>query len=795
MRVSGVEAAAASGLRIPYGRRLFATLTEEPRARRITDLLGAFAATVAAVVVSVIAVPPSGADRWIGDHLAVPSSLDVIRDVAVGCFSVWALALAVSAASRRRFGLVRDLALAVIVALGLAVLAAYLAHGDGVSVFRPDHEVWTPTIALALPAAAVYAASPHLSKPARRLGQWLFALAAVALAIGDRPPSTAVSGWLVAVLAAALVHLAFGSSRGRPSLADVRVALERIGVAATPVGAADRQSQGVFLVNATDDLDNPLLVKIYGRDAKDTRLVSGVWRRIWFRDSGTPVFGRVQQVEHEAFLTLFVERAGVLTHQVIAAGSTPQKDALLVLGRRGTLLGDHPEAWTDDTARGVWAMLEKLRRIGVTHGQIDDAHLLVDGQAVGIDDLRGGALSAGDDDLRRDEAQALVATALALDPGRAVALAREALGQERLAATLPFVQAPALTPRQRTEIQTRTFKLDELRSAAAEVAAVDVPALQQLRRVTWRSGLQLVLMVVAVSILANQVAGLDFAALGDQVRGATWWLVVLGAVIAQLPRLAQAVSCLGASPRPLPLKPVYFLQLALAYIGLVVPSSAARIAINVRFFQRQGLTAGSALAVGAIDGFAGFIVEMVLLVGLLVLTPRTLHLNLSAPTGSGLRSMLLILAIVAVVIGIALVFNRRRRRQIVEWVRGLLADGYEAVRGLQSMRRLALLLGGNIASDLFFATSLGTFAWAFDTHVPFMDLVVIVISVSLLAGLLPIPGGVGVVEGGLALGLVGSGMPEEAAFAAVILYRLATYYIPPLWGFLALRWLERNDHL
>ena len=154
--------------------------------------------------------------------------------------------------------------------------------------------------------------------------------------------------------------------------------------------------------------------------------------------------------------------------------------------------------------------------------------------------------------------------------------------------------------------------------------------------------------------------------------------------------------------------------------------------------------------------------------------------------------MLLILVGVAVVVSIVLVLIPRRRRQIVGWVRGLLADGFQAVRGLQSIRRLALLLGGNLASDLLFATSLGTFAWAFDTRVPFMDLIVIIISVSLLSGLLPIPGGIGVVEGGLALGLVSAGMPEEAAFAAVILYRLSTYYVPPLWGFFALRSLERN---
>ena len=38
-------------------------------------------------------------------------------------------------------------------------------------------------------------------------------------------------------------------------------------------------------------------------------------------------------------------------------------------------------------------------------------------------------------------------------------------------------------------------------------------------------------------------------------------------------------------------------------------------------------------------------------------------------------------------------------------------------------------------------------------------------------------------------------MPEEAALAAVLLYRLASFYLPPIWGFVAPRWLQRNRYL
>jgi hypothetical protein len=47
-------------------------------------------------------------------------------------------------------------------------------------------------------------------------------------------------------------------------------------------------------------------------------------------------------------------------------------------------------------------------------------------------------------------------------------------------------------------------------------------------------------------------------------------------------------------------------------------------------------------------------------------------------------------------------------------------------------------------------------------------------------------------EFGLTIGLVSAGMSEEAALAAVLLYRISTFYLPPLWGFFAMLWLQRR---
>jgi uncharacterized membrane protein YbhN (UPF0104 family) len=114
---------------------------------------------------------------------------------------------------------------------------------------------------------------------------------------------------------------------------------------------------------------------------------------------------------------------------------------------------------------------------------------------------------------------------------------------------------------------------------------------------------------------------------------------------------------------------------------------------------------------------------------------------------------------------------------------------------LRGSHKLMLLFGGNLATEILFATALGLFCRGLGYDISLADLLLINIGVSLLASFIPVPGGIGVVEFGLTAGLTSAGMSSEAALAAVFLYRLSTFYLPPIWGFFALRWLERARYL
>ena len=85
-----------------------------------------------------------------------------------------------------------------------------------------------------------------------------------------------------------------------------------------------------------------------------------------------------------------------------------------------------------------------------------------------------------------------------------------------------------------------------------------------------------------------------------------------------------------------------------------------------------------------------------------------------------------------------------------------------------------MLFGGNLGSQVAYALVLGAALHAYGTSLPLMDLIVINSLASLLGGLAPVPGGMGVIEAGLIGGMTAAGVPQSIAVAATFTARLFT---------------------
>jgi uncharacterized membrane protein YbhN (UPF0104 family) len=435
-----------------------------------------------------------------------------------------------------------------------------------------------------------------------------------------------------------------------------------------------------------------------------------------------------------------------------------------------------------------------LHGANVAHRSIDTATLAVVDGELGLVEFGGSTTTPTADQLTTDQAQLLVATAVRVGDEQALAAAERALGREGVASLLPYLQEAALEDRLRTAADDAGIDVDRLRAEAAALTGEEEPKIARLRRVTWRSLVETALLLLAALAILSFATGIDYEQFRESLGDAAWGWIALGLVVAQLPRLTQSITTLGSVAADLRFGPVYAMQLASGYMNLALPSSAARLAVSIRFFQRQGITAAAAVTSGAIDSFAGTVVQGALLGLLLLFSESTLSFDVQGPSH---RTIVVVAIVVGLFVSavVAAVVVRRTRRMVADRLRAWWPEVRVALGALRSSDKLALLLFGSIATEVLFAFTLGIFALGLGTRISLTDLLVINISVSLLATFIPVPGGIGVTELGLTVGLAAAGMSEESALAAVLLYRVSVFYLPPVWGFFALRWLQQRQYL
>jgi uncharacterized membrane protein YbhN (UPF0104 family) len=233
------------------------------------------------------------------------------------------------------------------------------------------------------------------------------------------------------------------------------------------------------------------------------------------------------------------------------------------------------------------------------------------------------------------------------------------------------------------------------------------------------------------------------------------------------------------------------MQFAISYVNLAIPSTAARVAVNVRYFTRVGVPAAGALAIGALDSVSGFVVQIMLLLLLPLVSDAHTDFDFDVTQINGAATIALIAVGAFLLAGLALmVFGRLRA-----WAIKTAKTAARTLRVLKSPSKLVLLFGGNALTQVLFGVAIAATVQGFNEHESVATLVLINTFVSLFAGLLPIPGGIGVAEAGLVWGFTSVGISQPAALAIAIAYRVVSFYLPPVWGYFTYQSLTRRGYL
>jgi uncharacterized protein (TIRG00374 family) len=324
------------------------------------------------------------------------------------------------------------------------------------------------------------------------------------------------------------------------------------------------------------------------------------------------------------------------------------------------------------------------------------------------------------------------------------------------------------------------------------------------------SGL-LVIVVVGVYLLIPKLAGLR-QTWGQLRRGDPLWLALGGALellsIAGYATLFRTVFGRGV-PR---IDWRVSLQIPLAGIAavrLVAAAGAGGVAVTAWALRRAAMSA----EVVACRMVASLVIQYSVYLGAVIVCGLGLWTGLFGGGGSvaiTLVPAVLAAVLVAGILSLALLppdIEQRLERlahrpgaisRLARWLAkapDTLGSGVRTAGDLVRQRRLGLL--GAAAYWGFDVAVLGVCFDAFGLVVP-LGVLVMGYFLGTLGSLLPLPGGVGGVEGGMIGAFVAFGVPARSAVVAVLAYRAISFWLPTLpgiAGYLALRSTVRRWRL
>ncbi len=655
---------------------------------------------------------------------------------------------------------------------------------------------------------------------------------------------TVLIGWTVAYG----TMYALGSPNVRPTGRNLLAGMRRVGFrpvsALVPEEQPDLESDGRgrrFVVTLEDG--PPLDVTVVDREQQAQGFFYRAWRRLSLRGvyQRRSMQSLRQALEQEALLSYAAIAAGANAPKLIATSDLGPDAVMLVYEHTGGRPLDtvSDAALTDRLMLESWRQVEALQSRRIAHRRLNgDAVLVTPAGEVVLTDMSGGEIAAGDVVLRMDIAQLLTTFALRVGAERAVTAAVEVLGPDAVADALPLLQPIALTRDTRAELRRlsreraarereavieasrsrrhpeeagdrkskRAAKQAEKRAiegALEEAREEDV--LTQIRhhvlrirpqapvepvrieRIRPRTLVSIIAGVFAAYFLLTQ---LTHVKVDDVLAQANWRWAALAALFSAATYLAAALSLLGFVPERVPYGRTVLAQVAASFVKLVAPAAVGGVAINTRFLQKSGVRPGLAVAsVGASQLFGlGSHVLLLLTFGYLTGTERTPSLSPSRTVIAGLLAAAVLALIITAVPFL--------RKAVVSRIRSLFAGVVPRMLDvLQRPQKLAAGIGGMVLMTLSFVLCLDASVRAFGGDLSFASVAVVFLAGNALGSAAPTPGGVGAVELALTAGLTAAGMPSDTALSAVLLFRLLTFWMPVLPGWLSFTHLTRKGAL
>ncbi len=591
--------------------------------------------------------------------------------------------------------------------------------------------------------------------------------------LGAHFPLDIVGGWALGAFIGAAVSLAIGVSTNGLSLRRLRSFLIKRGYEIKSLKFASVDARGSRPIFMTLKNGEHYFGKIFGKQEHAADWLFKMFRFFRYKNlqAEEPYLHRRRNVEMESFAMLWAKQASVRVPKVVDLLNYGSAWVLLQEKIDAKPMSEHNHLLQKSLV-DAWKQVAKLHVANVAHRDLRAANLMVDKQGkVWIIDFGFAEVSARAQRQYMDIAELLMSMSLVVGTSRTVEAAMKAIDPLRLKRALPYLQKAVFSGATTKQLRQDKQILNTLREELKENLGVkkDIET-ADIVRINNRRAISITLMAVFIYIIAPQFSSFKNALSSVKVTNVEWLLPL--AIASMMTYVFTGAVYVSLAQVPLKIRQAALVQLAASFMSKILPGGIGSTSLNAKYLTRSGMDVtdtSAVIATQGVIGFAMFVIPLSLFMfvhgqGL----PQLLHGE------QEVRYAVLALGGVVLLAGLSLAIPKLRA-----WASKKLLELIESMRNIAAPGRELLLANlSSLAVTLAYIVCLYASLKAFGISLSIGSVVFVYAAAVIARNAIPTPGGLGPLEAAMIGTLVAFGVGREQAFSTVILYRLATFWLP-----------------
>jgi uncharacterized protein (TIRG00374 family) len=267
------------------------------------------------------------------------------------------------------------------------------------------------------------------------------------------------------------------------------------------------------------------------------------------------------------------------------------------------------------------------------------------------------------------------------------------------------------------------------------------------------------------------------------IKHSNWGWIMTGLALTGLTFLAGTFTQFIAGGKLGTASQLGLRQLAGAFLSHFVPFSLGTIGLTSNYYQKLGKEPTQATTAATLPIVFGTATTILMVAFVSPLTFTHLAQRFQADSHK-----YWLIVIISLTLLLSLLFTSWVRRKVHQLIDGIKSG----IDSISTPSQLIYLLIGSVALTIFSACALFASIEAVHAQVALADIFTLYVTSSLVSAIAPTPGGIGATEAFLLLGLSSMGMHLPQAAAAILIYRLLSFWVPMIPGGFALHIINRQ---